>query len=318
MTLPRWVLGLWVIVTQNLGLKLLSLVFSLGLFGFLHAQEERQQRTIPVGVVLRLPPESSERELMTAIPASVHVTVRGPTRAIDELYRAGLPPIEVDLRGGNRGVLNFDPKGLRVPRDVDIAIIDPPTIALEWQNVITRRIPLQASITGKPAEGYVVRGEPEVEPTHANVRGPASLVEVMQFLRLAAFDVSGLTEGAHRRRIATDPTPNRVSLLGPSQNPLVSVAIARRLSEVKFANRPIEVVGIAGGQASPRSVDVTVVGPPEIVRALRAEQVVPRVELPPRPNGERPEKHGALPGRVTVDIASAECEVQPPTVTVRW
>jgi hypothetical protein len=301
---------------ENLGLKLISLVFSFGLFAFLHAQEDRQQRTVPVGVVLRLPPESSERELMTPIPANVHVTLRGSSRAIDELIQAGVPPVDVDLRSAEREVLNFEPSMFSMPENVDITIVDPPSIRLEWQNVITRRIPLQASITGKPAEGYVVKGEPEVDPTNVNVQGPASLVEVMQFLRLAAFDVSGLTEGVHRRRVAMDPTPTRVSALGPS-SAQVAVSIARRVSEVKFPNRPIEVIGISGSYTIPRVVDITLVGAPEVVRALRPEQVVPRVQIPDE-KGAHPEKHGSVAVPVTVDVAHAEVEIQPPTVTVRW
>jgi hypothetical protein len=302
-------------VIENVALKAFSLVIAISVFALLRGQQERQQRTIPVAVILRLPPESSERELMTPIPANVHATVRGATRAIDQLVQSGVQPIEVDLRLGNRDVLVFDPKMLSLPRDVDVTIIDPPSIRLEWQSVTTRRIPLQASIMGTPTEGYVVKGEPEVDPQFSTVRGPISLVEVMQFLRLSAFDVSGLTEGVHRRRVAMDAPPNRVALVGPT-NATVSVTIARRVSETKFANRPVEVIGVPGAHVVPRTVDVTVVGPPEIVRALRPEQVVPRATI--ADDVLRRDKHGSAALKVTVDLAQATSEVQPPSVTVRW
>lgn len=301
---------------DNLALKIFSLILAVSLFAVLRGQQERQQRTIPVAVIVRLPPESSERELMTPIPANVHVTLRGSTRAVDQLIQSGVPPIEVDLRSANRNILVFEAKMLSVPREVDVAFIDPPSIRLEWQSIVTRRIPLQASITGTPTEGYVVKGDLEVEPQQVTVRGPASLVEVMQFVRVAAFDVSGLTEGVHRRRVALDAPPNRISLIGPS-SATVNVTIARRVSEIKFANRPIEILGATTGYAVPRTVDVTIVGPPEVVRALRPEQVVPRVELP-QEEGAKREKHGSLALKVSVDLAQAVAEVQPPTVTVRW
>jgi hypothetical protein len=292
------------------------LILELSLFAVLRGQQERQQRTIPVGLIVLLPPETAERELMTPPPPNVQAILRGTTRAIDHLIESGVPPIEIDLRDGTRDVINFEPKMLSLPREVDVTFIDPPRIRLEWQNIVTRRIPLQASITDKPTEGYVVKGELEVEPQQVSVRGPASLVEVMQFVRLAAFDVSGLTEGVHRRRVAMDAPPARVSAIGPT-SATVSVTIARRVSEIKFANRPIEVVGVTGGYAVPRTVDVTIVGPPEVVRALRAEQVVPRVQLP-QDEMAKHEKHGSLTLKVAVDLAQADAEVQPPTVTVRW
>ena len=302
-------------IFENVALKLFSLVVAISLFALLRGQQERQQRTIPVAVILRLPPESSERELMTPIPANVHATLRGSTRSIDQLIQSGISPIEVDLRQGNRDVLVFDPKLLSLPRDVDVTIIDPPSIRLEWQSVITRRIPLQASITGTPAAGYGVKGEPDVEPQFVSMRGPMGLLEVMQFVRLAAFDVSGLTEGVHKRRVAMDPPPNRVTVLGPT-NASVSVTIARRVSEIKFANRPVEVIGVPGAHVVPRTVDVTVVGPPEVVRALRPEQVVPRATIPDELL--RRDKHGSAALKVTVDLIQADSEVQPPSATVRW
>ena len=53
--------------TANLGLKLLAMTFALGLFAYQRGQEDQQQRTIPVGVVMRLPPDSAKRELKLAL-----------------------------------------------------------------------------------------------------------------------------------------------------------------------------------------------------------------------------------------------------------
>ncbi len=305
-------------LTANLGLKALSLAFALGLFSFLHGQQDQQQRTIPVGVVVRLPPENVKRELMTQIPASIHVTLRGPTRAIDRLVQTGVTPVELDLRDGNEDQITFNPERLALPPDLRATIIDPPRIDLEWQNIVQRRVPVQASITGTPAEGYVVKGEPDVDPSYIEVRGPESLVEVMQFARLDPFDVSGLTEGVYRRRIAIDAPPARVTYLG-AQSASVGVTIARRVIEVKFTKRPVEVVGLKGARPAPDSVDVTVTGPPEVVRALRAEQIRPIADLTKLEGIDLdPQRHGTASVPVQVELANASADIQPPAVTVRW
>ena len=70
--------------TENLGLKAMALVFSLGFFGYVHGREDVEQRTILMSVI-SLPPEGGEKELMTRVPASVHLTVRGPARAMATL-----------------------------------------------------------------------------------------------------------------------------------------------------------------------------------------------------------------------------------------
>lgn len=302
--------------TENLGLKALAMCFALGLFAFVHGQEEVLQRTVPVGLAVRLPPSSAQRELMTPIPASIHVTLEASARVIDDLIQSGIDPIEIDLRDGRRESVVFDEGMFTLPPDTKVTIIDPSSIELTWEDVATRQIPIQAAITGQPADGYVVRGEPEVEPKTITVSGPLSAIEVMQFARLSAFDVSGLSEGVHKRRLGIDAPPARVRYLGP-QAANVSVTIARRVSEVRFENRPVEVVGIAGGIATPRTVDIVVAGPPEIVRSLRPEQIVPVADLTKVP-GLDLTKRGSSSIKVTLPLSNAEAELQPPSVTVKW
>jgi hypothetical protein len=302
--------------TENIGLKALAMCFALGLFAFVHGQEEEQQRTVPVALVMRLPQGSAQRELMTPIPASIHVTLQGSARAIDNLIQDGIPPVEIDLRDGRRESVVFEEDMFTLPPETKITIIDPSSIELDWEDVATRQIPIQAAITGQPADGYVVKGEPEVEPKTITVSGPISAIEVLQFARLQAFDVSGLSEGAHRRRLGIDAPPVRVRYIGP-QAANVSVTVARRVSEVRFENRPVEVVGMPGGIATPRTVDVVVAGPPEIVRALRPEQIVPVADLT-KVEGLDLTKHGSSSIKVTLSLSHAEAELQPPTVSVKW
>jgi hypothetical protein len=304
--------------TENLGLKALSFAFAVGLFLFLYGQRDEQQRTVAVGLSFRPPAEDSARELMTQLPATIHATLRGPAHVIDRLVQLGIPPLTIDLRNGERESITFNERMFSLPPETHVKATDPPSIELEWEDVIARQIPVQASIAGQPAEGYVVKGEPDVEPKQITARGPSSLVEVLQFARLAPFDVSGLSEGVHRRRIALDAPPTRVRYLGPPAA-TVSVTVGRRLTEASFQGRAVEVLGPAITGVSPRTVDVTVVGPPEVVQSLRAEQVVPRANLMKAAGLDLKDlRHGSAELPVTVELAGAEARVQPPTVTVKW
>lgn len=312
-------LGTWLKLafSANLGLKTISLVVALGLVAYTRSQLEETQRTVPVGLVLRLPPESAKRELMTPMPANIHVTLVGTTRAIDQLIQTGVTPVELDLREGKKESVTFDDGMFSLPPDVEIKIIDPPSLTLDWEDIIVRTIPIQAARTGQPAKGYEVKGELAVEPDEIEVRGPESRVEVMQFARLAAFDVTGLTEGVYRRRIAIDEPPNRVKYIGP-KSAMVTCTIAPRQTESKFQRRPVEVVGPSRGRADPSTVDVTVTGAPEVVAALRAEQIIPRADLSSAGIDLQKRPHGSATLRVRVELEDAEAKVQPPTVVVTW
>jgi len=300
-------------LTTNLGLKGLSLLFALSLVLYHRAQQDEQQRTIPVGVVLRLPEENARRELMTPIPAAVHITVRGAARTIDSMLQGGMPPVELDLRDGNIQRVSFESGMFTLPHGVELKVIDPAALDLEWEDVITREIPIQSPITGNVAEGYE-KGEVVVDPKTVGVKGPRSLIEVMQFARLAAFDVSGKTDGLYRHPIALDPPPARVQFIGGG-SATVTVEIRRRTVHEKFPNLRVEVVGGTRVLVKPSSVDVTVRGPPEVIAGLRTALVVPRVDISAATAGK---PHGSAVVPLTVDLAKAEAEIQPPSVLVTW
>lgn len=302
---------------ENLGLKAMALVFAVGFFGYVHAQEDVQQRTIPVSVI-SLQPENGSHELMTKIPPAIHVTLRGSRRAMTDLVQDGIPPVEIDLREGYPVEVTFDRDMFLLPNQLEIMVVDPPSIELEWEEVITRQVPLQASITGKLPEGYVVNGEPKIDPEMVTVRGPRSRVEVMQFARLTPYSVSGLTAGRFPRIIAIDPPPARVEYLG-RQSATVVLEVKRRESEKLFSELRVEVLGPPGGVARPDTVDVTVVGPPDVVRKLKPGQIVPTVDLV-KSKYWNPEMTGPGSAQVPIEVKldGVEVQVQPSEAAVRW
>ena len=43
---------------------------------------------------------------------------------------------------------------------------------LQWEDEIVRDVPIEVSVVGSPANGYVVKGVPVSEPTVVRIRGP--------------------------------------------------------------------------------------------------------------------------------------------------
>lgn len=304
-------------LTENFGLKVMAFAFAVGFFGYVHGQEDIGQRTIPISVI-SLPPEGGDQELMTKIPPAIHITLRGSRRAMTNLVQDGIPPVEVDLRQGDPSEITFTREMFLLPAQLELIVVDPPRLSLDWEEVVMRQVPLQASVTGKLAEGYIISGEPKIEPDKISVRGPRSHVEVMQFARLAPYNVTGLTAGSFPRRIAIDTPPERVNFLGTPAATVI-VEVKRRESERLFSERPIQVIGPKGATVLPETVDVTVVGPPDIVRALRAEQIIPQVDLIGSQKwSSENQGTGSTSLPVTVSLSGVVVEVQPPEATIKW
>jgi hypothetical protein len=300
-------------LTENLGIKLLSLLCALALYAFLHGAENAQ-RTFSVSVVSLIPPDSSNRTLVTQLPNEVVITLRGSRTQLDELHADDLGNLRLDLRGGRQTIIDLDPSMFNVPTGLTVDQIIPSSIKVRWDDVISRSIQVQSARTGEPGPGFVVKGGITVEPSSVQARGPRSIVEVVQFARAAPFDVTGLTEGVHRRQLLLDKPPGLVTY--DAESVFASVEIARELVKKEFTKLRIEVIGVPRATTVPTTVKVTVTGTAEDVNGITPESLVPRVE--PRTAGDDTNKPGSDILPVVVDVGKAKAEVDPPKVVVKW
>lgn len=302
-----------VALTENLGIKLLSLLCALVLYAFLHGAENAQ-RTFSVSVVSLIPPESANRTLVTQLPTEVGITLRGSRTQLDELHADDLGNLRLDLRSGRQTTIDLDPSMFHVPTGLTVEQIIPSSIKVRWDDVISRSIQVQVARTGETLPGFGVKGGITVEPPNVQARGPRSIVEVMQFARAAPFDVTGLTEGVYRRQLLLDKPPGLVTY--DAEGVFASVEITRELVKKEFAKLKIEVIGAPRATTVPATVKVTVTGTAEDVNALTPEAIVPRVE--PKTAGNDTNKPGSDVLPVLVEVAKCKVEVDPSKVVVKW
>jgi hypothetical protein len=248
---------------------------------------------------------------MSSIPQSVRIFVRGSNQTIDNL-RAASVSVQIDLKNAQPERIAFVPNMVRLPEGthVEIEQFDPPAIDLRWEQRILRDVPIQVSVVGTPADGFVVKGPLVAEPRSAKVRGPQSDVMTLQFIRADAFDVRGLSEGAYPRNLAVERANPRLTVEPASV--VVTAEIMREVAERVFPKLPVTIVGIPKGKTTPSEIDARLICPPDIVRSLRPEQIVPQVDVVSKDAAGSV----ALPVHVRID----KCQVftTPRDVVVRW
>ncbi len=294
--------------TENLNLKLLSFASALVVYSIVHSAQDAQ-RSISASVVVQLPRDSANRVLVDQTPPQVRLLLRGPTAALDDLHADDLT-IQVQLTSTSERTVKLDPKMVHVPPTARVESIDPPVVELVWEDIITRDVPIQVSVLGAPAPGFMIKGAPVADPAVVRAHGPKSEVLNLQYARAAAFEVNGLTEGSYPRQLLIDAPPPRVAY--DSNSVTVTAEVTREVVERPFIKLPVVVVGQTKAKTLPAEVDVRLVCPPEILRALRPEQVVPRVEE------KSTEKSGSEALPVIVQVDRCEVHVMPSTVVVRW
>jgi hypothetical protein len=260
--------------------------------------------------VVALTPHDDNRILMTPIPPQIHVTVRGSRQTLDDLRADDIGSVQIDLRNGKETRVTFLPSMVPVPPGVKVEQIDPPAIDLAWEDVVVREVEVEVGVVGAPAPGFILKGAPIVEPKAVRARGPSSEVAVVQRARVDPFDVTGLTEGKFTRQLALNRPLGRVTFEVPSV--AATIEVARQVVERSFPRVPVALIGRTGLKAQPTEVDVRLACPPDIVRSLRPEQIVPRAQVVDTTD------HGAeaLPVQLAVD--QCDVHVTPTSVIVRW
>src|SRR5262249_5054254 len=121
-------------------------------------------------------------------------------------------------------------------------------------------------------------------------------------------------EGSYDRSLPLDRPPARVQYESPTV--MVRVEIGHEELRRDFAKVPVQVVGVPRGTVVPAEVTVRVEGPPDVVRSLAPEQVVPTIDLPSA--GVTTWQPGSANLPVMVELEGCRATVQPQTAVVRW
>lgn len=301
-------------LTDNLWLKLVSLLIALGFYAFIHSAQNAQ-RTVGVKLVVEKPQETVNRQLMSDIPAAVDVTLVGPLQQIEQVSPDELS-ITLDLTAAQSipELKITDDMVTGLPPRVRVDRIQPSRLKIRFEEIISRELRVQIARAGEPAEGMEVTGKILVEPAVVTATGIESAVSTIQLVSAEHFDVSGLGEGSFKRRLKLGAPPDDVTW---SQDSVAAtVEVARKLTTIEFPNLEVEVVGLAVARVRPRTVTVKVTGAPGEVDAIHKDAIVPRVS--PKQAGADLSKPGGADVPVIVDIPNVQVTVIPPTVFVKW
>src|SRR5665648_293588 len=157
------------IFRRNLVVKVISFVFAILFWLFVMNQGTtaqlipEQTYTIPL-VTTGLP---KNMVVMTELP-SVLVRLQGinPSANINNIYA------QVDLSEGKAGEQSYEIK-VNTPVGTKAVDVQPSAILLQLDNVLEKTVPVEAIVSGVPADGYEL-GTTFVKPSAVNVRGPSS------------------------------------------------------------------------------------------------------------------------------------------------
>jgi YbbR domain-containing protein len=252
-------------------------------------------------------------ELQGEPPSTVDVRVRGASGALGRLAAGDIVAV-LDLRGSRAGrrLFHLTPDQVRAPFGIEVVQVTPSTVALVFESSQSRTVPIEPSIEGKPAPGYVV-GKAHVDPETVEIVGPASAVQ----RATEALTEPVSVEGA-RDRVRETVT---VGVLDPAlrvKSPrvaTVTVPILAAPQERTMRGLPLRMRNLGpnlAADAVPPVVTVVLRGSREALNRVEPDEVRAYVDLA-----------GLGPGQYSLTVradASREAgvtRIDPPTVQVR-
>ncbi len=186
-------------MTENLGLKFVALLITLGLVTIVRFQE-KVERWVDVEVNVTRPSEISGLLLTSEPPDTVRVSLRGRPSIIESIKNGPMKLVVMDMSNREKPgsfTFYFEPEMFDFPSGVEVVGINPDVVLMRIERVVTRRLPVRVKTHGRLKSGAQLDEEPVVEPSEVTVAGPASLVRSLIHLETEAVDIEGLGVGEH-------------------------------------------------------------------------------------------------------------------------
>jgi hypothetical protein len=261
--------------TDNLWLKLFSLVVSIALFTVVHGSEAGQ-RSLYAPLVAMLPPESSGKVLVGELPDKVKVTLSGSRSVVNSIHQ--LDTVQLDLTTAPRSY-TFEPSLFGLPAGIDVQTT-PAVLTLDWEPREERKLPVRVQISGAPDTALELVAKPQVSPPRLLVKGPRSSVEAMHELPTDLLPLTGLGAGTHRVRVPLLSLPQGVTVVGSSEV-TAEIDLELKREQRRLRRLTVAALGIVGtATLRPAHVDVVIAAPEQVLKDLDSEHVVPVVEFP--------------------------------------
>jgi YbbR domain-containing protein len=294
----------------HLGLKIVSVALAVGLWMAVSGEE-----TVERG--LRVPLEfqqfPADLEVQGDAPTLVDIRVRGASGALARVSPGDIVAV-LDLHGARPGrrLFQLTPEQVRAPFGLDVVQVAPATIALEFENASSRRVPIVPSIEGDPAPGFIV-GPIATDPPEVEITGPETAVSATTEALTEAVSVAGA-----RDTVTQSVT---VGVLNPTlrvRNPrmaVVQVQIVPGPRERLLSDQPVQLRGMrtaVSAKSLPAAVAVLLRGTNESVSRVSGGDVTAFVDLGGLGVGDY-----TLPVRVETPPAAGAVRIEPATVQVQ-
>jgi YbbR domain-containing protein len=273
--------------------------------------EETVERGLRVPLELQQFPAGLE--LQTDAPSLVDVRVRGASGTLSRMGPGDIVAV-LDLRAARAGrrLYQITPEQVRAPYGVQIVQVIPPSVALVFEDSVTKPLPVSAEVEGSPAPGFVV-GKITIDPKTVDVVGPESAVQRASEALTESISVANATHDVSDSVNVGFSDPS-LRLKSP-RLVTVTVQIVPGPVERVLNDQAVHLRNLGAGlsaQVVPAAADLVLRGSRQGIGKIVAAEVTAYVELAGLGVGDY-----ALPVKVEAAPEAGIARINPATVRVR-
>lgn len=261
-------------LTENLLMKLFSLLMALLLFAFVSVEN-----STPVDVDFRLEFRlADDMMVVNDAPLVAHTTLRGPWAAFRSFESMAVEPVVLDLMAAGPGTVRhfIDMSAVHPPAGMRVVSVRPAELEIVLDRRVVREVPVHADIAQEPAFGFEML-EVRLVPSRVRVMGPASKMQGLEYVSTRAIDIDEREDDLNLE-VDVRPPPPPMRLL--DKRVTAFVEISEEFSQRTFADVNVEVVGgPPGAIASPSSIHITLKGPRKVLERLASEAVSASIDV---------------------------------------
>lgn len=264
------------IFLEDWGLKLTALVITFALWFGVTGLSTPTTRRLNIPLTLNI---SSNAQVTNNPLEEVEVEISGDKRRIEQLNLTELiASIDLtDVAPGNR-VVPLTPETVYVPLPQGIKLVEvqPSRIAVNLEALDEKEVEVRLITTGAPPAGFEIYST-NIQPPRVRVRGPASVVKIIEYVQTDKIDLAGRREGFTAKQIAVNSPDPKATVLNTFVD--VDFRIGEKRVERTFT---VPVTGLDGKSAS-----FIVYAPRTLLNQIKADDIKvemfvdgPRVTLP--------------------------------------
>jgi hypothetical protein len=256
---------------RNVWLKFLSIAIATMLW-LVVAGDRVVERALRVPIEFQNLPQGLE--IVGEPQDSVDVRLRASSGALSRLTGGELAAV-IDLRTARPGrrLFHLTPSHINVPYGIEVVQVAPATLPMSFENSAVRMVQVRPSVEGQPAPGYEVVSVTS-NPATVEVVGPESSLRGFDEAMTEPISISGANRPI--REVVTVGVADPNVRLRTPQTAEVTIQIVLGVSTRTLAGVPVQIRSLDNGlrgRLLPASVDVTVRGTEEAVKALTADAV---------------------------------------------